>query len=404
MDSERSVRFSRARRVAAGALLVLALVVGIAANVTVWTKDTLLDTDEWVGAVEELPQEEAVADAIADLAVDELLAASEDLRAEAGRSLPEELQFLAGLIRPALEEVIREQASQLIQSDEFQVLWVEANRRAHETLAAVLSKDDPNDLVTASGGEIRLDLSEVLAAVRGELGESAENLLGPPEEGEGVIVIANVEQLNEAQDAVDTLEGLAIVLPVAFWVLLAGAIAVAVDRRRFLVAVGLGVAAAVLITLIALGVAREEVISLIEDETTRLAGDQAWEVVTSNLIRQSWVIFGVGLVVAAGAWVAGPSRGARAIRDWIRNFALSARGAAGVDLAGSQRVGESVRRHRNWFQALGVGVALIVLIAWDRPSWVTVVVVAALLAVWLIALEVLAPRRRDSAESPPDRA
>lgn len=390
-------RFHLPRRIVAVVLLVLALIVGIAANVTVWTKDVLLDTNEWVATVEELPQQPAVADAIADLAVDEILAASEDLRAEARQSLPEELEFLAGLIRPALEEVIREQASQLIQSDEFQVLWSQANRLTHETLTAVLQKDDPNDLLIASDGEIRLDLSEILVAVRGELGESAENLLGPPEEGEGVIVIATVEDLGEAQDAVDTLESLAIVLPIAFWVLLAGAIAVAVDRRRFLVAVGLGIAAAMAVTLVALRVAQNEVVGLIEDEATRLAGDQAWEVLTDSLRNQSWVILGFGLLVAAGAWVAGPARQARAIRDWVQRFALSARGAAGADLAGSRRSGEFVRRNRNLLQGLGVGVALVVLIAWDRPSWVTLVVVAGLLVAWLVALEVLAPRRRDDA-------
>ncbi len=382
----------RLRNAAAVLLLILGLVVGFAANITTWTKDVLLDTDEWVATVAPLPQDPEVADAVATLIVDELARDTSGLREEARAALPERAQFLAGPIASALETLVREEASKLIQSEEFNKLWSAANRLAHEQLVAVLLGDDADGLLETSDGEIRLDLSDAVAAVRSALGSDANALLGEPREGEGVVVIASSDQLAEAQDAVSILDTLGTALPVVAFVLLAASVAVAVSRRRALIAVGVGIAVAMAITLISLDVGRQVVIDLIPDTAVRLAGGQAYEIVVDNLSRQTWVIMLLGLLLAFGAWVVGPSRYAVSLRASVRRFALSIRGAAGMEeeLDGVER---RVREHRGLLQAAGVALALIALVLWNQPSFTTVIVVAVLLAVWLVALEVLAPRR-----------
>ncbi|MGI9539442.1 MAG: hypothetical protein ACR2N6_04765, partial [Miltoncostaeaceae bacterium] len=208
------VRFRRPRRLAAGALLVLALIVGFAANITTWTQAVLLDTDEWVATVAELPEQPAVAEAIADLIVDELASQTAENRAEAREALPPPAQFLAGPIAAAVSDLVRQEVAALIQSDEFQAIWVRANTAAHRQLRAVLTDDDPDALLVSSDGEVRLDLSEVVVAVRERLGDDADRLLGPPREGQGVVVIASSDQLSTAQSAAGTLDTLGVVLPI----------------------------------------------------------------------------------------------------------------------------------------------------------------------------------------------
>lgn len=397
-DASKRIRLRRPRRLAAGALLVLALIVGFAANITTWTQGVLLDTDEWVATVAELPEQPAVAEAIADLIVDELASETADNRAQAREALPPRAQFLAGPIAAAIGDLVRQEVADLIQSERFNAIWVRANTAAHRQLQAVLTGDDPDAVLVSSGGEVRLDLSEVVLAIRERLGDDADRLLGPPREGQGIVVIADSEQLSTAQSAADVLDTLGIVLPIAALLLLALGLISSTDRRRYLVFAGVGVAIIMAITLISLDVGRGELVSLIEDQTVKLAGVEAYDVLVDDLSRQTWVILFVGLIVAAGAWLAGPAGTAASIRDGVRRFALSARGAAGLDQTSQgSRVGHVVADHRGLFQFGGVAVALIVLIAWDRPGWLTVLVVALILAVWLIALEVAAPRRRGAA-------
>jgi len=392
-------RWGKTRTVIAIVLLALGLLLAFAANITTWTKSTLLDTNEWVATVKPLPSDEAVSAAVADLIVDELTLQTEDLRAEARKALPPEARFLAGPIVAGLQSVLREEAMKLIQTPQFADIWAEVNRLAHEQLVAILRGED-NPVLKTSGGEVRLDFRDAVVGVRDALGRDGEQLIEEVPDDAGVITVATSEQLNEAQEAVSLLDALGIVLPLLATAFLLGSIAVAVGRRRFLAAVGIGLAVVAAITLIALDVARGEVLSLIEDATVRSAAGAAFSITTDGLHSQTWGLLILGLLLAIAAWVAGPSRYAVEIRRHSRGLGLKAfhrvRDAAEADERPAEldAVSNFVRAHRVALQLAGVVLALFILILWNQPSWVTVLITAILLAVYLGALELLAPRRR----------
>ncbi len=399
--SSASPRWARLRTIIAVVLLSLGLVVALAANVTTWTKDTLLDTNDWVAAVEPLPSDDRVSAALADLIVDELTIATEDLRAQARAALPPEARFLTEPIVAGLQRVLREEAMKLIQSQQFTDIWVKVNRLAHEQLVAILKGED-NELLKTSGGDVRLDFRDAVVTVREQLGPDGQQLIADVPEDAGVIVIASSEQLAEAQDAVSLLDTLGVVLPLLATAMLLGSIAVAVGRRRFLLAAGVGLAIVAAITLIALDVARGEVLSLIEDATVRSAAGAAFSITTDGLHSQTVGLLILGLLLAVAAWVAGPNRYAVLIREYARQLFNRVRRAAEEDdrLADLEPVSNFVRAHRGVLRLTGVVLALIVLIAWKQPSWVTVLVTACLLAAYLGVLELLAPRRPGGGGAP----
>ena len=396
-----SARRGRLRTIIAVVLLSLGLVVALAANLTVWTKDTLLDTNEWVATVKPLPADDRVSAALADLIVDELTVATEDLQAQARAALPPEAQFLTEPILAGLQRVLREEAMKLIQSEQFTEIWVRVNRLAQEQLVAIL-RGENNQFLQTSGGEVRLDFSDAVLAVREQLGADGQQLIADVPEDAGVIVIASSEQLSKAQDAVSLLDALGVVLPLLATAMLLGSIAVAVGRRRFLLAAGVGLAIVAAITLIALDVLRGELLGLINDEVVRSAGEAAFEITTDGLRSQTIGLLILGLLLAVAAWVAGPNRYAVLIREYARQLFNRARRAAEEDdrLSDLEPVSNFVRAHRGVLQLGGVVVALIVLIVWNQPSWVTVLVTACLLAVYLGVMELLAPRRRGGGGAP----
>jgi hypothetical protein len=111
-------------------------------------------------------------------------------------------------------------------------------------------------------------------------------------------------------------------------------------------------------------------------------------------------VFVVGLVVALGAFLAGPSvtavrvRGsAVAFMTWLRR-----RGARAGLRTGP--VGGWVHTHRGVLRGAAVGIAVLCFVFLDRPSWLTVLIIALLLVLALAVIQFLdqspAPERTAS--------
>lgn len=286
------------RKLLVGFLVVVGLVFALAGNLTLWTTDTVLDTDTFVETLEPLPEQEAVAQAIADRATEEIVEAADT-------DTPE-----------LLRQQIADAAATVIASEQFNEIWVVALRTSHGAVRAVLLDEPDIEGLELVDGQIVLNLDDTIAAVQEELaGTPLEGTLGevPPDAGQ--VVIVEESDLVEVRETVQTFDTLGVLVPVISLVLLVVALVLAWGfRRRTLIAIGFGLAIVMAITLIALSVAKPLVTDLIEDADVRRAGQEAWDVLLRDLRQRAWIIFGIGLAIGIGGLIAGPSRWATALR------------------------------------------------------------------------------------------
>ena len=188
-------------------------------------------------------------------------------------------------------------------------------------------------------------------------------------------------------------------LPVAALVLLAAGVYVARDHRRALVGAGVGIAVAMVV--LALGLAVFRSIYLDAVPASILPHDAAaalYDTIVRFLRAGLRTVLVLGLVVAAGAFLTGPSVTAVRARQGLT-------GAIGWLAGGAERAGFSTGPVGTWVQAnrraLRVGavtLAALALVFWNRP---TGKVVLGLTLALLAALAVIEFLGRGAARRPP---
>ena len=126
-----------------------------------WMRGALFDTDQWVATVTPLTADPAVVAALSEFATTEIIELAQQRSPEL---LDEQIA--------ALEPSIRETATAIISSEEFNRLWQEVNRAAHTEVLEALEGE-------ASGERVVLDLSPLANRILDGLGEITEELFGP---------------------------------------------------------------------------------------------------------------------------------------------------------------------------------------------------------------------------------
>jgi hypothetical protein len=300
------------RRFAVILLIVAGCLVAAVANVTLWVRAIVLDTDAWVSAVGPLSQDEVIVDAVSAYAVGEVFNEF-DAQALAQEALPEELTYLSGPLVSALEELIRDVVAKLIASDQFNAIWVAVNRAAHKAFVGALHGD--GGLVSLTEGKLVVDLSDLFGFVQGSLGLGAVDLF--EEAGWGTFVLFESQQVAVLQQVLNTLDRAGIWLAVGTLALFVVAWLVSLWRRRTLLWIGVGVVITMTLTLILYALLQPVLLASIADPLIRTVADAIWNVVTRGLVWQTVFFLVIGVLLAIGAALAGPSRRAVAFRNSV---------------------------------------------------------------------------------------
>jgi hypothetical protein len=393
------------RRIGAATLIVLALLFGVVGNVAVWVKDVALDTNEFEAVVGPLSKDPAVAEAVSVAVVDELLTAT-DARTRSQEALdeflPSDVQFLSGAIVSAVEDTLTNAVQELIESDQFNTLWRQVTALAHEQLVSALLTDNSDAVLQQQGAEVVLDLRPIIEAAQGQL--PADGIGGaissaPIPEDAGVFKITDSSALGEARDAAQLLDLLGTWLPIIAIALLLGGIALAYKRRQATIVSMVAFAVLMLLTLLALRIARSTTLSQLDvDETTRRAAGVVWDAAVEGLRGSTIVLLVAAILVAIGAWVSGSSQPAVAIRRWVVHAIARARQHGGITLGDNDPIGQIVRPNKNAFRIGGVALALIVLVLIPGLSILDLVLAVIFLLLYLGAIEIVAPGRKGRAE------
>ncbi|MGD9571517.1 MAG: hypothetical protein AB7V62_06535 [Thermoleophilia bacterium] len=296
------------RRVLAWVCLGLALLLLLVGSLTVWVKRQALDTDNWVDVSSQLLEDEEVR-AVASTVMVDALFSGPNLEQRVEALLPEDLKGLAGPAVGLLREAAVPAADRLLADPRTQELWREANRRAHEQLIAVLDGVD-DGVLTTSGGDVVLNLQPLVERLGARVG-----LQPVLEDGAGTVVILSSDRLEGAQDAVRAIRTMSVLVLIGVLVLIVLAVWLAEGfRRQMLLVLGAGVTIIGGILLVVRRVAGDILVDALTDPTTRDAGQAVWLIGTGLLHDLALALLTYGIILLIGAWLAGPSAWAVAVR------------------------------------------------------------------------------------------
>jgi hypothetical protein len=363
------------RRWAAIALVAVASLLALATLQALWVDRQLLNTDNWTASSSQMLDDAAIREQTAAFLTAQLYE-HVDVEAEIRAALPPRADVLAAPAAGLLRGRVEAAAQEALQRPKVQQLWEDANRKAHEMLLRVLDGGGPN--LSTEGGVVVLDLKGLLAdleqrsGVGGRVGEAL-----PASAAQ--ITILKSDQLATAQDAAKVFDGLPIVLGLLSLALFAAALLVAPGYRRQTVrAYGFGLMAAGALALALAAWAGDLIVdSLASTAASEPAVRAVWDIYDTLLAEAATASIGYGLVLVAGAWLAGSTA-----------WAVGARRTAAPYLA----------KPAIAYGALAA--IVLVVIVWWAPTPATRNPATALLLAAMLALGLEALRRRTAREFP----
>jgi hypothetical protein len=363
---------TRGRRILVGCLVALAMILVLVCSLTIWVQRQALDTDNWVDLSTELLENDEVRHSVSVRLVDSLYE-NTDVQGRLSERLPPALDPLAAPAAGLIREAAVDAADNILEQPPVQQLWADANRFAHERLVAIL-KEDSDQLIQSSDGQVVLDLNPLVVRLNERLGL---NVSLP--EGAGTYVIAESDQLEAAQKAVAVIDPLSVFMIIAVVVLLAVAVYLAAGfRREVLRSIALSLVILGVLLLVVRRLVGDALVDDLTTDTNRDVGLTVW-ILGTNLLRDIAIaILVYGLFLLLGVWLAGPTRWA----TWLRAKAAPA------------------LRERPFLVYGGVALVFLLLLLWsplntDRGIWGTLLLAA------LVALGVWTLGRQAQKEFPP---
>ncbi|MCB0905755.1 MAG: hypothetical protein KDB63_01395 [Nocardioidaceae bacterium] len=303
---------SRSLTALSRALAVLACLVLPLALVSAWVSMVATDTDRYVRTVGPLADSQVVKDEV-EKRIETRVMSSLDVQTRI-RQLTDQVRNerlngwlrahqgeLGDGVRNAVRAAVRRAVVTVVDSDQFRPAWEEANRSAHAQLIAVLEGDSG---ALDDRGNVSVPLGTLIGTALGILVD--EGLLSADRvpEIDASFPLLDADQVHRAQRLYRLVRALGVALPVLTLVLALAAVVVGPQRRRVVVWLGVGAALAAGVVLALLVLGRGQVLGMLGQDDRALVG-AVWDVVARGLIVTVGVTAAVGLVAAAGGWLAG---------------------------------------------------------------------------------------------------
>jgi hypothetical protein len=362
---------SRGRRVSVHLLVIFATLFTILAIFANWTRQQLLDTNQWTKSSSELIANPAIRDQVAIYLVDQLYT-NVDVPAEIKSVLPEALQPLAPVAAAGARDLITQAANAALEQPAVQSVWTDANRLAHEQFVQVI--DGGNSYVTTTNGDITVNLGAILGNIATNVGLPSTIIAKiPPGAGEVTVVQSN--DLEKVQAAAKALKTSSVVLSILAFLFFVFAVALAAGRRaNTLVEVGAGMIVAGLAVVLLRGAAGDAIVSaLVTDVSLQPAVNAAWNIESTLLEQLATQVIVLGVMMIIAGLLGGPAKASKTVRGW---FAPTLNG---------------------YPEASYVGVALLVLVfliwspipAASRASFIIIFIILVFLGLYMLRRETL---------------
>jgi hypothetical protein len=325
-----------------------------------------------------------------------------DVEALTTEALPPRAAIIAGPLTSAVEDTVENGVSDVLASAQFQALWIEANRVAHQQILAILRGD--SEVVQATGGEVSLNLLPVMNAVIGRLETSASGLFGkeinvpeisngevPAEarqkiedavgvdvpEDFGEIPVYQSDALSAAQDALGTLDDVMLAVIIATPLVVAAAILISGRRRRTIIQLLTGTLLGLVVVRRLVIWSQDQVVDIAREEN-RGAVRVAVDDLMSSFFSISAGVIIAGLILLAIVVVTGPYGWAVSLRRHARDATVSIWGAV-TNASQGEATASWIRAHRDLLKLAGVAFAILVLLLFDL-SWAAFLAIVAIVA------------------------
>ena len=313
-------------------MLVVAGFLAFLAIFSFWVNRQAMNTDNWVDTSSELLEHEEIQTQLATFLVAQLYA-NVDVEAELRKALPPEARALAGPAAGGLRQLAQQVAERALTSPQVQAIWEEANRAAHEQFLAVVNGG--GSVVSTEEGEVTLQLGTVVEQVGEQVGVPGDLIAKLPEDA-GELKVLDSEQLSTTQEIAKAIRKLPIVLTALLILLFGGAVYLARGRRREAVrGAGFGFIVAGVLALLVREIAGNSVTgSLAKTASVEPAVQASWDIGTSLLVTVAVSAIAFGILAVIGAWLAGRTAPAVALRrdaaPYFRERQAAAYGVAGA--------------------------------------------------------------------------
>lgn len=380
-----------ARRIIAIVLVVLTAVLACASVPALYLRSEILDTDRYVATVAPLASDPAIQAEISNKVTTQITEAMDiegitrEAMTELGNVAPRVAAVISGLA-PAIAEqtksLINSAVSRFVASPQFQDLWIQVNRVAHQGLVNLATGNTGGTVAIDESGTVTISTKEIIARVKTNLVEQGVDIASRIPEVDAQITLLQSPELARAAEAIRTLDRTA---PILAWMTVlsaVGAIAVAPRgwRRRTTSYVGLALAIAMAVLALGLAIGLDIFLGTVPSATVSPAAAQSLvDTLLTPLRTGLRFVFVVGLLIAVAAFLTGHSRPAEVVRQGLAG--------AGDYLTGKVGAGQAkpwqhwLARYRRILEAVIIGVAVLVLILWQYPT--------AAVAIWTAVLAVL---------------
>src|SRR5512133_2624783 len=380
--------------------IVAVCVLAPLAGVAVWARNQVTNTDRYVRTVAPLASDPAIQAAMADQITTQIFTyldvqglTNQTVDALAARGLrpqvADQLRGFAGPLASGIQSFARTEVDKIVQSQAFADAWIQANRVAHDALVKTLTGQG-GEAVTVEGDTVNLNLAPFIETVKARLVASGFSLAARIPQVNASFVLLDVKNLTQVRSAFDLLNTLGIWLPIIAIVLLGIGVVVAKDHRRALVGAAVGVAVAMVALALSLAVFRTIYLDAIPAQVLpHDAAAAASDTIVPYLRLGLRTILVLALVIAAGAFLTGPSTTAMRTRHslatgigWLRGSAEHAGWRIGP-------VGTWVYANKQLLRIAAVALAALALVFWGQPTGKSVALRAGLLLVALALIEFL---------------
>ena len=363
----------------AALLIIIGCILAPVSVLAVWTANQVSDTNRYVANVTPLIQDPAIQGALTDKITNAIVAEINvpGLTSQAATLLNQKglsrvatlLQGFSGSLNSAVAGFIHGQIAKIISGPRMAHVWVQVNTVAHQELVAALSGRNSNGAITVSNGQVTIGLAPFIAIAKQDLAARGLTLVNKLPTINPTFALFPSKDLVKAQTAYRLINDLKIVLPIVTLLLLALGVYIAKSHRRALIGAGLGFAASMLVLGAGLLIARGIYLNSVPNST--LPGDAAaaaFDILVRFIKEALRTLLVVGLVVAAAAFLTGPSVTAVRTRSafasglgWIRH---------GGECHGLRTgpVGTWTYAHRRALRIGAVALAALIFVFWGQPD------------------------------------
>ncbi len=337
--SKQGTRSHRVRRSVTWVLVVLSALLVPISVLTVWAVRTITNTDQYVATMAPLAREQVVTDYVAIRATD-VLFQKVDVQGHLNTALPPKASFAAAPIASQVHGFVQDQFKTLLRSTWFQQAWDKANRRLHSSLVTFL---EGNQLPAGQKAqEIAIKLNPVLEKGIAQLHKQGITVFDPLQAKlknatNLSVTVASKPQVKSIRGVFHLAKTFGWVVPLVALVLIVGALVIAVDRRKTLLRLAVGVSTATLVVLGLVAYERNFFITHAANRASPEVTGAVYDTLNHFLTDTLRLTLLVSVLVAILMWLIGPARWARSFRSLVgRGFHWLA-----------QRFGELVSKTRS---------------------------------------------------------